>query len=1007
MGDNLSRQNGTVALPFLPQLLMADRKKRPPTRVRTSGISRYLPSYLHRGFNAIEMTVVLGIIAVTAGVVVPVYYNYQAMSDLNIGVEHIVQSLRNAKTYAQSNKANTTWGVYVPTGTMFTGTVYALRNPANDVTFAVPQSLDTFGIDELYFSQIDGLPNVTGTITVRSNDLGKSRDIRIDENGFITLGDLVDLPNGTSSSPGGSSGSNGSSGSQSSVGSVGSSGSNGSIGSTSSTASSTGTASSGGNSGGSSVSSVGSSRSSSTGQSSSASVDGGGSSVGSTGSASSSSSDSDDAIGCDVRFDLHGNVLVNRGTSDITLKVLGSEITYGAGGPRVAVRVTGSTNGGIGWQDLFGGRPVIGGEEQVISNVPDGTPLALTFNGTYSWLFNRSYRSDVHTNQILILRSGDKLPNVVPFDSQKTLSALMAHYVDQSGHIIIGPKDVIFLVELGTLNTSSADFQDAVVLATFNEKSSSCTDPSKARMKISFNRFENQGAAHADRLITVGPQALSFAEEQWIPLVDPAGNVIVDNGILHTDNGLSIERGNGWVRVLQSGGQDAKTGMTIVDARALFNHVYITSIDNGTGSDATESPRDGIINDGANGDEFVDGPNAKSMTFSTRVNTGPSPDNDSVILHWKVGEVSDTSSSSSSAGSTGSNASVASTGSSASSSDVCAVPFHVDTDGTLVTEATSDVTLKIAGSYGTYGERGPQIGVRTRISFDDGTTWQPLFDYRILKGGEVALFHNVPTDSHILLDFDGRYSWVFHQTAQSNIDDGHVRVARNGQVVANVPALLDRGSLRGFFGTLLTSGARANIGTHDVLFAVEMSDIDDTADYQDAVVVLSIDKPAGTAGCGQASSVSSSAQPSSTSSSASSQSSMGSSVSSSVNGNADTDGDGVLDKDDLCSGTVIPESVPTSYLGFSRFALTKAKKGNAKNIFRTGPTKSVGAYSIDDIRGCSCAQLLEAVDGKNTYRFTETPSLLLVMQNLFPFYSQSSRQFGCPDALMRLVSDSR
>ena len=35
----------------------------------------------------------------------------------------------------------------------------------------------------------------------------------------------------------------------------------------------------------------------------------------------------------------------------------------------------------------------------------------------------------------------------------------------------------------------------------------------------------------------------------------------------------------------------------------------------------------------------------------------------------------------------------------------------------------------------------------------------------------------------------------------------------------------------------------------------------------------------------------------------------------------DEDGDGVPDEDDLCPGTVIPESVPTRHLGVNRWAL--------------------------------------------------------------------------------------
>ena len=74
----------------------------------------------------------------------------------------------------------------------------------------------------------------------------------------------------------------------------------------------------------------------------------------------------------------------------------------------------------------------------------------------------------------------------------------------------------------------------------------------------------------------------------------------------------------------------------------------------------------------------------------------------------------------------------------------------------------------------------------------------------------------------------------------------------------------------------------------------------------------------------------------------------------------DEDNDGVFDALDNCSGTVIPESVPTTgQLNPNHWALTDGDsefdtvakgKGN-------GPMRS---YSIFDTAGCSCEQLVEA-----------------------------------------------
>ena len=83
----------------------------------------------------------------------------------------------------------------------------------------------------------------------------------------------------------------------------------------------------------------------------------------------------------------------------------------------------------------------------------------------------------------------------------------------------------------------------------------------------------------------------------------------------------------------------------------------------------------------------------------------------------------------------------------------------------------------------------------------------------------------------------------------------------------------------------------------------------------------------------------------------------------------DTDGDGVLDVNDICSGTVIPESIPTTgKLGVNRWALTDGD-GN----FDTTAPKGKGpqlSYTIDDTAGCSGEQIADALElGKGHYKF--------------------------------------
>lgn len=72
----------------------------------------------------------------------------------------------------------------------------------------------------------------------------------------------------------------------------------------------------------------------------------------------------------------------------------------------------------------------------------------------------------------------------------------------------------------------------------------------------------------------------------------------------------------------------------------------------------------------------------------------------------------------------------------------------------------------------------------------------------------------------------------------------------------------------------------------------------------------------------------------------------------------DEDGDGIMDWDDHCPGTVIPEGVPTMHLGTNRWALV-----DEDGIFDTEAPNGEGPglmFDVEDTGGCSCEQIIEA-----------------------------------------------
>ena len=95
------------------------------------------------------------------------------------------QSLRQAQAFSQAVASDTTWGVYVQTGsvTLFQGSSYATRTTAFDETLEFPDSVDVTGVTEVVFSKLTGEPSSTGVMTFTSPT--KTETITIYETGAL------------------------------------------------------------------------------------------------------------------------------------------------------------------------------------------------------------------------------------------------------------------------------------------------------------------------------------------------------------------------------------------------------------------------------------------------------------------------------------------------------------------------------------------------------------------------------------------------------------------------------------------------------------------------------------------------------------------------------------------------------------------------------------------------------------------------------------------------------
>jgi type II secretory pathway pseudopilin PulG len=997
---------------------------------------------MNKGFTAIETLLTLGIVAITAGMSIPLYQNYQIRSDLDLAVAQTLHNLSSAQLKSQTGEEDGQWGAYIPDGTVFMGENFITRDEDFDSTIVLPVGISVFGIEEVMYSRVYGVPSPTGEIILEASS-GERRIITINEDGTLSASQIEELDSGSDSGDTGSDDSGGDSGSDDG----GDSGSDDSGGDSGSDDGGDSGSSDGGDTGGDS---------------------GGGSSGGGGG-----DDDDDGEPTCEDRFSVADDgTITTTGTVSATVKALGAEITYGSDGPEIQVKADISTDGGTTWNDLFNNAEIDGGEQQTIDGLASNQQLVIKVNGRYGWLFNKTYKSNDESGHIEVLRNGDDPPEYDAYGNQAGLETFLQDIIDENGKISINEYDVVILTELGSLGTSSADFQDAVFLIQFGQPVGSCADNADPRFKFAFDRLENIGSGDAEKRAYVGQAEWAYSENQWIPLLSPDSQIATDGGMPEDVPGFAVERHNGFVRVLLHGSH-TNGGKEIVDARIIFDGAEVVSLQNVEGINKSENPFDGIVNDGAGGDEATIISGNGSALFQTRVTV----QDDTIDIYWTEAagggssddDDDDSGSSGGSDGGTGSsdddddgdgdnddgqsnNQDDDDDGDGDNDdgiadntvpTDPCAAAYVMNNGRITVTEK-SDVSFEVLGSHATYGNNGPEIQMHLSVSTDGGSTWESLFGFKDVDGGEQYTIEDVAANSTILLKAEGRRGWLFKKVTTSGDGSGRIKMLRNKNADPDTTIFRTPIKLKSFMKKVIKS-RKVSIKSKQILSLIEIQDIDGSEDYQDAAILITLEKPASQGICGAASDDDDDDGSSDDDDGSSSGGSSGGSDGGSggddggseegdedvvlchfppgnpqnhqtmtVPGSAwaghanhgdrrgecegDEDGDGILNSRDLCPGTYMPESVPTEHMLFKRYALTRDSF-----VFHKGPRKKIGNYTLADTAGCSCEQLVDVAEGKKSYRFNQFPRVKRLMRSLFPFYTNGARKYGCGKAMIKMI----
>ncbi len=88
------------------------------------------------------------------------------------------------------------------------------------------------------------------------------------------------------------------------------------------------------------------------------------------------------------------------------------------------------------------------------------------WSGSSWYPFHHTQTSDRY---VIVLKNGDSAPSYAPAYDQKSVDSFLAPFIDGSGRIRIGSRDLIILWEASTAapGTTYFDMQDLVVLVTF------------------------------------------------------------------------------------------------------------------------------------------------------------------------------------------------------------------------------------------------------------------------------------------------------------------------------------------------------------------------------------------------------------------------------------------------------------------------------------------------------------------------------------------------------------
>ncbi|MDQ5952625.1 MAG: hypothetical protein QG626_754 [Patescibacteria group bacterium] len=125
-----------------------------------------------RGFTVVELMLSVAVIALMAGISMPIYRTFQTRNEADIAAQMIAQALRIAEMQALLGRSGSGWGVYIETDavTVFKGASYTERDTDFDNMQVLPGSVEISGDQEFIFPLGEVAPEAVGEVVITSMD---------------------------------------------------------------------------------------------------------------------------------------------------------------------------------------------------------------------------------------------------------------------------------------------------------------------------------------------------------------------------------------------------------------------------------------------------------------------------------------------------------------------------------------------------------------------------------------------------------------------------------------------------------------------------------------------------------------------------------------------------------------------------------------------------------------------------------------------------------------------